>query len=237
MRLWTAVILMSALLALPALAQENCADKQTTLNISAEAEVKAAPDIAMISAGVLTVSKNADAALKENAVQMNAVFTALKAAGVKDKDMQTSGITISPQYVYEQNKTPQITGYQASNNLNVVIRDLKKMGSVLDTLVAKGANQINGPTFSIENTDAFLDGARKEAVAKARKRAELYAEAAGLKIKRIVTMSESTNFGSPPRPMMAMAKLAMDEASAPSPVAKGEIGLSAQVNITYELTE
>lgn len=224
--------------ALPAMAQDHCAmNDQTTLNISADSELKSAPDIATISAGVVTLNLKAEQSLKENSTQMNAIFEALKVAGIADKDMQTSGITLNPQYVYEQNKSPKITGYQANNNLTIVIRDLKKIGTVLDTLVGKGANQINGPSFTIENPDELLNKARKQAVAKARERAELYAEAAGMKVKRIISMSESTSSGPmPPYPMMRkMEMMVASDAGAPTPVAAGQVNLSANVNIVYEL--
>jgi len=236
MRIQSVAFILS-LLAMPAMAQENCALKdQTTLAISAQSDVKAAPDIATISAGVVTTAPKAEAALKDNATQMNAVFAALKAAGIADKDLQTSGITLNPQYVYEEHKSPRITGYQANNTVTIIVHDLKKIGPVLDTLVAKGANQINGPSFTIENPEELLNGARKEAMTKARQRADLYAAAAGMKIKRIVTISESSNSVPVPYPMMAVRKMAMAaDAAAPTPVAAGEVTLNATVNVTYEL--
>jgi uncharacterized protein len=226
-------------LAVPAFAQENCGTTQATLStltISADADVKAAPDLTMISAGVVTTAPTADAALKENAQKMTAVFGALKKAGVAEKDMQTSGINVSPQYNYQENKSPTIIGYQASNNVNVALHDLKSIGPVLDTLVAQGANQINGPTFSIDEPETLLNKARQEAVAKARKRADIYAAAAGLKIKRIVSMSEQTGYSGPPMPYQMMAMKGREVAdAASSPVASGEVNLTATVNIVYEL--
>jgi uncharacterized protein YggE len=217
-------------------AEEN--NQATTLEINAQQEVKAEPDIATISAGVLTVAKTAEGAMKDNATKMNALFAALKKAGIEAKDQQTSGITVNPQYLYVENKAPQITGYQANNSLNVTLRDLKNIGPVLDALIAQGANQINGPSFTLDNPDALLDKARKDAVDKAHKRAEIYASATGMKIKRIRSISESTSVGMPPpypmmaRKMMAMAVAAPAEAT---PVASGQVNLSVNVNITYEL--
>lgn len=225
--------------AVPAFAQsENVRPDMTTMNISAQVDVKTTPDQAQISAGVMNIGKTAQQALQENAGKMTTVFAALKAAGIPEKDIQTTGVNISAQYVYEENKSPRITGYQATNNVNVVLKDLKNIGKVLDTLVAQGANQLNGPTFSVEDPDKILDEARKEAVAKAQKRAELYASAAGIKVKRILTISESTSNNQPmPYPMMAKRMMAADSAGASSPVASGEVGLSVTVNITYELGE
>lgn len=229
--LFAAVMLVAA----PVMAQTPEVSKATTLDISTEASVKAEPDLAMVSSGVVTSAKTADAAMKENATKMNAIFTALKKAGIADKDRQTSGITVNPQYHYQENKAPVITGYQASNMVNVTIRDLKKIGPVLDSLIAQGANQIQGPSFSVENPEELLNGARKEAVEKARKRAEVYAAATGLKIAKIRSISENTNIGYPQPVMYARAAKMEMAADAATPVASGQVNLSVNVNISYEL--
>lgn len=233
MRQLLSLALLGCMVVSPAFADDS--DK-TTLNITAQADVKAAPDIATISSGVITVAPTADVALRENSKLMNEVFTALKKAGIDDKDMQTSGITINPQYVYEEKKSPKITGYQANNSLSIIIRDLKKIGPVLDTLVAKGSNQIDGPNFTIENSDPLLDKARAEAVAKARARANLYAKAVGMKVKRLINLSESHY--SQPVPIMGrnMKMMAMAaDASAPTPIAAGQVNMTVNVNVVYEL--
>jgi uncharacterized protein len=207
----------------------------TTLSLSANADVKMAPDIATVSAGVVTEAKTAKDALAQNAVRINAVFVAIRAAGIATKDYQTSGISLSPQYVYEPNRKPRITGYQASNRLTIKVRKLEGLGEVLDALVAQGANEINGPTFGLDNPDAALDQARTEAMQTSLRRADLYARAAGLKVKRIVTISESASW-SPPQPqMMMMARAMADSAPAPTPVAAGEVSLNAQVSVVFEL--
>lgn len=235
MRLLPAIALMACFAAQPVFAADDCAPSKTRLDISAEASVKAAPDIANVSAGVVTVAKTADAAMKANAKDMTTMFAALKAAGVADKDMQTTGLTVNPQYVYEQNKSPVITGYQANNTVSVNLRDLKNMGPVLDALVAKGANQINGPNFSVEKPDGLLDKARGDAVAKARARAEIYAKAAGMKVSRIVNISENVNMGGPRPVMMMAARAKMADAMESSPVAAGEVDMSVTVNVTFEM--
>jgi len=236
MRLIYLAIFAFLLACQPALAADADIGNATTLDINAQVDVKAEPDIATVSAGVMTSAATADAAMKENGTRMNAVFKALKDAGIADKDIQTSGININAQYEYKQNETPRVTGYQASNNVSVIIRDLKNIGPVLDALVAQGANQMNGPTFTLENPDAVLDQARKDAVAKARKRAELYAAATGLKIIKIRNISESANNGNPvPYPMMAMRAKMADATAESTPVASGQVSLGVTVNVTYEL--
>ncbi|MBI1327897.1 MAG: DUF541 domain-containing protein [Alphaproteobacteria bacterium] len=229
-------LLVIAFLAIsgPVSAQEAL-DTRTKLHISAQSEVTGKPDLALISAGIVTQNIAADAALAENSTKMNAVFEAIKKAGIEEKDIQTSGININPQYVYGENVPPKISGYQVSNSVSIKIRDLKKIGKTLDALVAQGANQINGPSFSIENPDPLLDNARSDAVAKARKKAELYAKAAGMKVKKILSISEAGGYMEPPRPMMEMAMAKMDMRAASTPVAIGELNMTASVQMVFEL--
>jgi uncharacterized protein YggE len=237
MRFMVMTIAALTLMVLPAYAQETCCEnKATRLDISAQAEAKAVPDIAMISAGVLTISPKADVAMKDNATKMTAVFAALEKAGIKEKDVQTSGVSLNPQYNYIENKPPQIINYQANNNLTIKIRDMRSIGPVLDALIAQGINQMNGPSFSIDNPDTIMDMAREEAIKKALARAEIYAKAAGMKVKRIVMISENAGYGAP-QPMMAMAARSMDAKMemASTPVATGEVSMSVTVNISVEL--
>ena len=204
----------------------------TLLQISAHGESHRTPDVAEMSAGVVTQNVDANAAIRENATRMAAVVAALKKAGVADRDIQTSSIGLSPQYNYRENQPPTITGYQASNTVNVRLREIGKAGDVLDALVKQGSNQISGPTFSIDKPQTAIDEARRQAVQQARAHADLYADATGLKVRRIVSMSESAEITQqPPRPMMMMAKTA--EAS--TPVAAGENTLSVDLNVVYEL--
>lgn len=210
----------------------------TTLSLSAESNVKIAPDLATISAGVVTLQRTAKGAMEENAKRMTGVFGAIRAAGVADRDMQTSGVTLAAQYDYQPNQRPRITGYQATNTVTIRMRDLNAVGPVLDALVAQGANQINGPTFGLENPDAALDNARTEAMTKAMRRAELYARAAGLRVSRVVSITESGGY-SPPQPIM-MARMAIASADAAAPetqVAPGEVTLNASVSVVFELAK
>ncbi len=206
----------------------------TRLDIVAEGEVTRTPDVATIGAGVVTQAATAGAAMAENAGRMAATVAALRKAGVADRDIQTSSISLSPQYRYGENVPPVITGYQASNQVSVRFRDVKKAGALLDTLVAQGANQINGPSFSVDRPEAALDEARASAIAKARARAELYARAAGLSVKRILSISEAGDAALPPRPMPMMA-MARSKEMADTSVEAGEQKLSVSVAVTFEL--
>ena len=208
----------------------------STIMVSAQAVVRVAPDIAPINAGVVTQAETADVAMKDNREKMNAVFDALKKAGIADKDMQSSGITIQPQYRYAENQPPVVTGYQASNSVNITLRDMAAIGGVIDALVSQGVNQLNGPNFDVEDKDSALNEARTKAVGKARERAKLYADAAGVKITRLQNLSEqSLMTPQTPYPMMRMA--AMDSAAASTPVAPGEVQLSVTVAMTYEISQ
>ena len=175
----------------------------TLLSVSAQAESKRVPDVATISAGVVTQAADANGAMRANAAQMDKVMAQIKAAGVAERDIQTSGVNLNPQYKYVENQNPTIIGYQASNNVNLKIRDIGKLGKVLDSLVASGANQINGPTFEIDQPEPAYDEARRAALDKAQARAQMYAKALGMQVRRIVSISEGGGFHPPvPMPMM-----------------------------------
>jgi uncharacterized protein YggE len=176
----------------------------TILDVTATGKTTRIPDLATIDAGVVTQAATAAAALSDNSARMARVLAALKKAGVESRDIATSTVRLNPQYRYAENQPPAITGYQATNTVTVKFHDIAKSGSILDALVAQGANQIDGPNLSLENPDAALDEARTDAVTRARARAELYAKAAGMSVSRIISIDENgENAGSPPpRPVM-----------------------------------
>lgn len=220
---------------MPAMAQTCCNNPSpSTLNINTSAEIKQAPDIALVSAGVVTQAKTAKVAMADNATKMSAAFAALKAAGIADKDMQTSGVNLNPEYVYQENKPPIIKGYQVSNTLSIKIRDMSKVGPVLDALVLQGINQISGPTFSVEDPDKALDKARQEAIDKANARANLYAKGFGMRVKRVMSISESGGYQPQPVPMYAMARMEK-VAAADTAIAPGEVSVSLQLSVQFEL--
>jgi uncharacterized protein len=205
----------------------------TRLDIVAQGSVKRVPDIAIISAGVVTTARDAKSAMASNATAMARVLTALRGAGVADRDMATAQIGLNAQYRYVENQAPIVTGYQANNSVTVRFRDIAKSGAILDALVAAGANQINGPTLTLDKPETAQDEARADAIKTARARAELYAKAAGLTVKRIVAISE---MGSVSGPMpMAYARGAMMQAEAKSEVVPGEQDVGVTLNVTFEL--
>lgn len=214
----------------------------TLLNIAAEGKSARTPDLAVFTAGVTTQGKTAGEALTENAQRMTSVIAALRKAGIAERDIQTSNLSVNPVYgqrkrlpdgTYEQDD-PVIIGYQASNQVSVRQRKLDQYGKVIDTLVAAGANQVNGPSFQIDSPDGALDEARIEAMKKARARADLYAKAAGLRVVRILSISENAGWA-PPQPPVLFARAEMASAPKSSPVAAGELEMTVTVNVSYEL--
>ena len=205
----------------------------TLLSVSAQAEARRVPDVATISAGVVTQAADANAAMRANATQMDKVMAAIRAAGIAERDIQTSGVNLNPQYKYVDNQAPEITGYQASNTVNLKVRDIARLGKVLDALVASGANQVNGPSFEIDQPEAAYDEARRGALEKAQARAAMYAKTLGLRVRRIVSISEGGGFQPPmPMPMMAMAR---GKAEADTAVSPGETTLGANLDVVFEL--
>ncbi|MEE7547003.1 SIMPL domain-containing protein [Xanthomonas sp. Kuri4-1] len=204
----------------------------TLLNVSAEAEARRVPDVASLSAGVVTQAADGNTAMRQNAEQMSKVMAAIKGAGIADKDIQTSGVNLNPQYTYKDGEAPKINGYQASNTVSLKVRDITRLGKVLDALAAQGANQINGPSFEIDQPEPAYDEARLAALKKAQARAETYAKSLGLKVRRIVSISEGRGGGV--RPVMMMSARAA-KAEADTPIAPGESTLSVNLDVTFEL--
>ena len=205
----------------------------TRLDISATGEATRVPDIAVISAGVVTRASTAKAALAQNAAQMERVRAALKRAGIPDRDIQTSNISLNPEYRYAENQPPRLTGYQASNQVNVRFRDIANTGEILDALVAEGANQINGPSLSIDKPEEALDEARAKALAAGRARAEVYARQLGMRVTRLLVVSESSSgFPVPPPMPVMMEARAMGGNTKIDP---GEQKLSVTLGMIFEL--
>jgi len=208
-----------------------------TLNIAGSAEVHAAPDAALVSTGVVTESDTAAAALKANSAALAKVIETIRSYGIEAKDLQTSGLSLEPRY-YRPDKPsptdrPRIIGYTAANELTVRVRDLAKLGDLLDKVTVAGANRIDGIAFIVSNQEGLLDEARQKAVANAKDKAELYARAAGFTLGKVMSLTEESVPS--PRPM-ARAMMASG-ASAPVPVEAGEMTLSARVRMVWSLAD
>lgn len=226
-----ASLIVALLLPIAAVAQEAPAGRIT---VTGEGSVSAAPDMALITLGVTTEGETAKAALDLNNEQQAAVMASLSAAGVEGRDIQTSVLNLSPVWRNDRAGTdeePRISGYQASNQVTVRVRDLAALGALLDTVVTTGANTLNSLSFSLSDPAPEMDKARRAAVADAMARAKLYAEAAGVTLGPVIRISDAPAQG-PVGPMFRQAA----EMKA-VPVAAGEIALSASVTVTFAISQ
>jgi uncharacterized protein len=205
----------------------------TRLDINATGEVSRVPDVAVISAGVVSRAATATAALSDSAGRMGRVLDALKRAGVADRDVQTSNVSLNPEYRYPQDQSPQLVGYTASNTVTIRFRDIRSSGKILDALVKEGANQINGPVLEVDKPEQALDEARAKAIASGRARAELYARSLGMRVARVVSINEGAGYAAPPPPppMMMAARGERDQTK----IVPGEQKLQINLAMTFEL--
>jgi len=197
------------------------------VTVTGEATIAVAPDAAIIRIGVTSQDKTAREASDANAKQMSAVLAAIKDTGIAERDIQTSRLSLQPQYDSSKSGNARLTGFQANNQVTVKIRDIDKLAIVLDRAIASGANEMSGIEFVVSEQSKMLDQARDDAVADARRKADLYAKAAGAKLGSVVSISEEGPTAQP-RPMQAMRAGAV-------PFAPGEQTLRAIVTVTYEL--
>lgn len=230
-------LLLAALAALPLAAAPAAAQDaaRRTIHVQGTGTVRAEPDMASIVAGVVTQAADARQALAANNEAVERLFRALGNFGVAAADMQTSDFSIYPQMDHGREREggpPRIVGYQVNNRVTVRVRDLAALGRLLDALIEAGANSIDGVSFGIEEIAALQDEARRRAVADARRRAALYAEAAGVALGPVLEVHEQGFARPPPQPMMAMAE-ARDAGAVP--VARGEQELVASVAMTFAI--
>jgi len=249
------------LAAMPAAAQTTPAvqvsplgPNSALLSLNAEGRSQRTPDLAVFSAGVVTQGRTAAEALGANSRQMASVVAALKRSGIADRDIQTSAISLQPRYnnpdqeaqlrsrqtgqpYVPSNEPPRIIGYEARNNVQVRVRRLGEMGKIIDTLIAAGANQVDGPSFTLDEQKEALDEARTQAVTEGRQRAELYARAAGMRVIRLLSISEGGGYY-PVQQTFAVAERGMAAPAPPpppAPVSPGELTLGVNVSMQFEI--
>ncbi|SMC60454.1 SIMPL domain-containing protein [Rhizobium sp. RU36D] len=228
-----AAVAVSSLLAAPAVAEER--PREATIIVSGEGEASLAPDMAIMTMAVVKQAETAEQALADNNGAMASVLADLKATGIEDRDLQTTGFSISPQYRQEPDgnggyKPPVIIGYQVSNSLTLRIRDLAKLGEVIDRSVKLGINQGGEINFTNNDPEAAVTEARKAAMQEAMAKAKTLTEAAGVSLGRVIEISE--NFARPmPQPMFRAA--AAKEVSDAVPMASGENTYTVTVNVTF----
>ncbi|MEH7902843.1 SIMPL domain-containing protein [Rhizobium laguerreae] len=243
--IYTKTVLMTALLALPlaaaapAFAQE-AKPREPVISVTGDGESSVAPDMAVVNLAVVKQAKTAREALDENNKAMNDVLAALKSGGIAERDLQTSGFSIQPQYNYPQpvdgqQQQPQLIGYQTINSVTVRLRDLAKLGEVIDQSVTLGINQGGEIQFTNDKPDAAIEEARKAAVADAVKRAKTLSEAAGVKLGRILEINENV-----PRAMpqpVYRATMMKEASGAAVPVQGGENNYNVSVTVTFAIEQ
>lgn len=211
---------------------ENSRMNERTVSVTASGHVSATPDLASISTGVQTEAATAREAMSSNTSAMTKLVDGLKAAGIVAKDIQTTAVNVSPRYTAPRDgKPPVVNGYTANNQVRITVRDLKRIGDILDAALTLGATQMGGIAFEVSTAETLKDEARKQAMVNARRRAELFAAAAGASVGQVLSISEdvqqhSVNFG--------MTR-AVKSAAAPVPVEAGTMELDATVNVTWSL--
>lgn len=211
-----------------------------TITVTGQGKAASPPDMATINSGVATTAATAKEALAANNVAMEKLMEVLKSRGIESKDIQTSGFGVYPEYARRNpgqrgsNNEARITGYRVNNNVTVRVRNLPRLGEILDALVESGSNRISGVSFSISEPRAIQNKARMDAVDDARGRAELYAQATGARVGKVIAISEQPI--RQPQPVFGARMVAADMASS-VPVATGEQQVSATVNVIYELLD
>ena len=210
---------------------ETPSEPAATISVTGEAHISVPPDLAQIDAGVTSEAKTAREASDTNNAAMGKVLLALKGAGIDDKDYQTSRLSLQPENSIPKQGAPStIVGYRASNHVSVRLHDVTKIASVIDTLVTAGANDIGGINFIVSQASKLLDDAREQAIADARRKAEIYAKAAGVTLGPPLSISEggATQF---------LARMATPMAGKSAPIAQGEETLSIAVSVTWAIQQ
>ncbi|MGQ3356964.1 MAG: SIMPL domain-containing protein [Phreatobacter sp.] len=218
----------------PAAAQSTTSPRQ--ISIQGEGQASAAPDEAVIGGGTQVQARTAKEAMDGNSAAMRQVQEALRQAGIAERDVSTSALTLRP--LIEQgsgNGRPRVTGYAAGHRVTVRVRDLARLGDVLDRMVAAGANQIDGLDLTVSDWSAKVDEARIAAVTDARRKAEALARAAGARLGKVVTITE--HGGAMPPPMVRSAASRSLSASGPTPVATGDQTFRLSVSVVWELVD
>jgi uncharacterized protein YggE len=206
---------------------------QTTLALTVTGQTKITPDEATITLGVQTSAPTAQDAMRENAARMTAVVGALHAAGIVDKDIQTSNLSLAAQYDYPQNQPARLTGYQATNEVAITVEDIGKLGGVIDAVTTAGANQVNSISFGLRDPTTAENQARLDAVRQLKARADLYAQATGYHIVRLLNLVEGGSARVQPVPVMAMARMQAPQAQ--TPVQSGELTVEVMVSASYRM--
>ena len=205
---------------------------QRTITITGQGQVSVKPDLAIVETGVVTQAKTAAEALTANTQAMQAVFDAIKELGIEDRDMRTSQFSVNAIHTRpERGEASRISGYQVSNLVSITLRNLDRVGEVMDRVVSTGSNELRGIRFQVEKPGPLMDGAREDAVKDALRKAKIYVAAAGVALGPVLTINEHGG-GGRPQPVFARA-MAMEAADVP--IAAGEQTLSTSVTLVIGL--
>ncbi len=233
-------ISLLTLFAQPVFADENSSSGR--ISLTGIGTIAGTPDMAVINSGVVTFGKTARIALDANTEAMGELFVLFEGTGIENRDIQTSQFSVQPRYIYSDQRdengyplAPRINGYQVSNTLSVKVRELATLGSLLDRAVSVGANRINSISFTVNDPEPLLDDARRAAMADAIAKARLFADAAGVELGRIISISEGAQSPAPQFEMVQFARAAAD--SGPVPVAAGELSFSKTISVVWELDQ
>lgn len=228
------LLAMTAIAAPAAAAEVQIQAQAPVVELTVSETVNSAPDIAQVGTGVTTRARSAKEAVRLNAEAMQKVVDRLKALGIAAKDIQTSNFNLNAQFNYPNGQAPVFTGYEASNQVSVKLRDVDKVGDVLDALVAAGANNVNGPIFMLDDDTAAQQAARTMAFQHGQAMAQDYARMAGYTGVRLLEVSESVQSRGP-RPPQPVAFRA-EAAQAKTPIEPGEVGTTVNLTVKYEMT-
>jgi len=214
-----------------------CGQNDTILTVHASATTRAAPDLAIVTLGVMARGDTAQAAQTAQSARMNAVLEAARAAGVEERDVQTVGFSLDPQYAYPRNAAPRITGYVSRNTVTIRVKDLSAVSGLIDATVAQGANELQGIQFTFQDEEASRDAARAQALQTARRRAEAYAEAAEMRVVRTLSITEPGGIVPPvdARRSYAPMAVATEQAASGNAIRTGELDAQSSVTVVYEL--
>ena len=213
-----------------AIAADGDRSSERFISVSATGSVNAEPDLASVSVGAIVEADTAKEALARSSTLMAKLIDGLKALGIAARDIQTTAVNIEPRYTQAKDGRPAaLAGYRLLNRVHLTVREVKRLGEIIDGAIGLGANQVNGIGFDVSNAETLMDEARRLAIANARRRAELYATAAGAQLGNVLTISETTNASPRTLPMARAA------AGAPTPIEAGTRALTVEVNVTYEL--
>jgi len=233
----TVVVVLSAFLVvwLGTDINNKLSKSENVITVSASSEVYAKPDLALTVFSVVSEAKTVGEAVQDNAAKMNAVIASVKSQGVEDKDLKTTNFNISPRYEWDKEwRNRTLVGYEVNQSLQVKMRDLTKVGDIIQGASSAGANELGDLQFTIDNEDLLKEEARNKAIEEAKSKAKALSEKLGIKLVKIISFSESGDYPVPYYAASAKEVSGMGGAVAPD-IQTGENKISSTVSLTYQI--